>query len=127
MNTFLKNGIEVDISDHGMQRMEERTEVETVSGRENNAWLALCYGLRTNECEGYLRNCMKHYERPYHQEKGRELRYYKGMVYVFEGNCLVTTFAPREAVRQATMKKCERQKIAKYAKRMRNEYGDDVA
>ena len=121
MNTFLKNGIEVDISDHGMQRMEERTGLNTSAERENVAWYALCYGLRTEECEGYLYDCMKHYERPHHKEKGRELRYYKGMIYVFEGNCLVTTFAPREAVRQATMKKHERQKIAKYAKRMRNE------
>ena len=62
----------------------------------------------------------------YHQEKGRELRYYKGMIYVFQGNCLVTTFAPREAVRKASVKKRERQKIAKVARRMRDEY-DGVA
>ena len=126
MDTFFrKNGIEVGICDHGMQRMEERTGLNTLAEREDVAWYALCYGLRTEECEGYLYDCMKHYERPYHKEKGRELRYYKGMIYVFEGNRLITTFVPREAVRKASIKKHERQKIAKAARRMRDEYNDD--
>ena len=127
MDKFMKDGIEVSICNHGMQRMEERAGLNSSAAKENNAWLALSYGLRIDECEGYLRDCMKHYERSYHKEKGRELRYYKGMIYVFQGSCLVTLFPPRGAVCRATIKKHERQKIAKYAKRMRNEYGEDVA
>lgn len=126
MNNFMRQNVEVNICGHGALRMEERTGLHTSGERENGAWYALCYGLRTEECDGYLRDCMKHYERPYHKEKGRELRYYKGMIYVFQGNCLVTTFAPREAVRKASIKKRERQKIAKAARRMRDEY-DGVA
>lgn len=126
MDNFMRQNVEVNICGHGALRMKERTGLNTLAEQEDSAWYALCYGLRTEECEGYLYDCMKHYERPYHQEKGRELRYYKGMIYVFQGNCLVTTFAPREAVRKASVKKRERQKIAKVARRMRDEY-DGVA
>ena len=127
MQRFLRNDLEVDICEHGAQRFAERTALKDPDDQGNNAWNALCYGLRTKECKGYLRNCMAHYERSWFEEKGRELRYYKGLIYVFQGSCLVTLFPPRENVRIAAMKKCERQKIAKYAKCIREEYGDDIA
>ena len=114
---YLKNNIEVSISDHAGHRLDERMGLcgEDVQGFM--AWQALCYGKTTADCNGYLRDCMEHYVRSWHEAKGRELYYYKGMIYVFEGNCLVTVFPIQKEVQKATIKKQERRRVAKAARR----------
>ena len=116
MSIYLKNNIEVSISDHAGHRLDERMGLcgENVQGVM--AWQALCYGKTTADCNGYLRDCMEHYVRSWHEAKGRELYYYKGMIYVFEGNCLVTVFPIQKEVQKATIKKQERRRVAKAAK-----------
>ena len=69
---------------------------------------------------------MEHYEKSWFEEKGRELRYYKGMIYVFEKNCMITLFELEDRVRKACIKKCDRQKKAKWIKQIQNGYIEEV-
>ena len=128
MERYLKEGLAVGMSDHGMKRMEERVGLASFAEQADRVWAALCYGKRPEECDGYLRSCIEHYRRSWHEKMGRELRYYKGMIYVFQGNTLVTTFPPREEVRKKAAQKCERRRIAKMRRQIQSDSGnDDVA